>query len=190
MIAAGTLLAGCATKSDLQTLYDLGPAASYESKNSSGSAPLCIAEISAPAWLESPSMTYRLAYADVQQPRPYSGSRWAMPPTQLFGQLLKSRMAQGGPVLSETDCAGNLLLLRIEVDDFTQIFDTPAQSRVQIALRASVFQGRVLLAQKNFLEQDAAQSPDAASGAKALLAASETLTGKMMAWLAALPAKR
>ena len=132
------LFGACATKSEPLSLYDLGPlrAASSGQTPTSGLPPLSIAEVNAPAWLDSPMMYFRLAYANDQQPRPYASSRWTMPPAQSFGQRLKSRLAQAGAVvLSAADGAANLPLLRIEADDFTQIFDSPGQSSAQIAQR-------------------------------------------------------
>src|ERR1019366_9328244 len=111
------LFGACATKSEPLSLYDLGPlrAASSGQTPTSGLPPLSIAEVNAPAWLDSPMMYFRLAYANDQQPRPYASSRWTMPPAQLFGQRLKSRLAQAGAVgLSAADGAANLALLRIE----------------------------------------------------------------------------
>lgn len=194
MLAIGSAgLSGCATRAETATLYDLGPLRSSvaDSGASSGLPALSIAEVNAPAWLDSPLIFFRLSYANDQQPRPYANSRWTMPPAQLFGQRLKSRLAQaGGVVLAAADGAANVPLLRIEADDFTQTFDGPAQSGVQIAMRASVFNARTLVAQKTFTKRAAAPSADAAGGARALAAASDALIADMIAWLAALPLKK
>lgn len=193
----GAGLSGCATRTETQTLYDLGPLRSATADSAApaaASAPLpalSVAEVNAPAWLDSPLIFFRLSYANDQQPRPYANSRWTMPPAQLFGQRLKSRLAQaGGIVLAAADGAANVPLLRIEADDFTQSFDGPAQSGVHIAMRASVFNVRTLVAQKTFVRQAAAPSADAAGGARALAVASDALIGDMIAWLAALPIKK
>lgn len=200
--AAG--LSGCATRTDSTTLYDLGPLRAEPIGNETAgtaagttagapvAAPrlpaLSVAEVNAPAWLDSPLMFFRLNYANDQQPRAYANSRWTMAPTQLFGQRLKSRLAQaGGIVLPATDGAANVPLLRVEADDFTQTFDSPAHSSAQIALRATVFNARTMTAQKTFVKQVAAPSADAAGGARALAEASDALIADMIAWLAALP---
>ena len=72
------LVAGCALPGSAErtlSIYDLGPAPQAAAI---GDARLTIAltEVVAPAWLESQHMYYRLAYADVQQPRPYAQARW------------------------------------------------------------------------------------------------------------------
>lgn len=192
--AAFGSLEGCTSaKPQTLSLYDLGPlrAAQSGSASTANLPPLSIAEVNAPAWLDSPMMYYRLAYANEQQPRPYASSRWTMPPAKLFGQRLKSRLAQaGGVVLSATDGAANVSVLRIEADDFTQTFDSPAQSSAQIAIRASVFDGRTLVAQKSFMQQAPAPSADAAGAAKAFAGAGDAVIADMMAWLAALPIRK
>jgi cholesterol transport system auxiliary component len=191
-------LSGCATRADTATLYDLGPVRAEPVANgTTAGAPtaalarlpaLSVAEVNAPAWLDSPLMYFRLSYANDQQPRPYASSRWTMAPAQLFGQRLKSRLAQaGGIVLPATDGAANVPLLRIEADDFTQTFDSPAHSGVQIAMRATVFNARTMTAQKTFVKQASAPSADAAGGARALAEASDALIADMLVWLAALP---
>jgi cholesterol transport system auxiliary component len=111
-----------------------------------------------------------------------------MPPTQLFAQRLKSRIAQaGGAALPASDGAANVPVLRIEADDFMQIFDAPGQSNAHVGLRAALFNGRTLVAQKAFAKQAPAPSPDAAGGARALAAASDAIITDMMTWLASVP---
>lgn len=186
------LAAGCATRSEPLALYDFGPLrADYANGgNPGGLPPLTIAEINTPTWLDSQLMYFRLSYANEQQTRPYAHSRWSMPPAQLFGQRLKARIAQaGGVVLSATDGAAGLPVLRLDADEMIQNFDAASHSTAQLSLRASVFNGRSLLAQKTFSRQAIAPSADAAGGAAALAAASDALIDDMLRWLAALPKK-
>lgn len=187
------LVAGCATRAPLN-LYDFGPlrVASATSVDNAGTdAPLpalSIATVDAPAALDSPLMRYRLAYASDLQTRSYAGSRWSMTPAQLLEQRLKARLAQAGTmVLSGREGAGTLPLLRIEVDEMIQNFSSPNQSQAQLALRATLFKGRTLLAQKSFRQQITAASADAAGGAQAMASASDALIGEMMTWLAEAP---
>lgn len=189
-IAAGCILiTGCAVqRPESATIFDLGPA------RPASAAPalpaISVAEISTPSWLDRPLMYYRLNYQNDQQPRAYAHSRWSMPPAQLLAQRLKVHIAQaGGVVLSASDGALNVPVLRIEADDFTQTFDAPEQSVGRVALRASLFKGRVLVAQKSFSSQTPAASADARGGARALAAASDAAIADMMQWLASLPQK-
>jgi cholesterol transport system auxiliary component len=181
------LLTGCATTGQQNTLYDFGSLNAMPTPLPA-LAPISIAEARAPNWLDTPHMFFRLSYANDQQPRPYANSHWSMPPAQLFTQRLMARIAQaGGTALPAADGAMNVPVLRIEVDDFSQVFDTPGHSVGQVSVRASAFNGRVLAAQKSFMTQLPAPSADAAGGAKALAAAGDAVIAEMMTWLATLP---
>lgn len=192
LLLACALAAGCATRSEPLALYDFGPLRANHagSNNPGGLPPLSVAEINAPAWLDSQLMYFRLNYANQQQTRSYARSRWSMPPAQLFSQRLKARIAQaGGVVLSATDGAAGLPVLRLDADDMIQNFDAASHSTVQFSLRASVLDGRSLLAQKTFSQQAIAPSADAAGGAAAMAVASDALINDMLHWLAGLPKK-
>lgn len=200
-IAALALLSACSVVSrpDAAMLYDLGPLRTQTASPAQALQPaqpvqplpaLSIVDIQMPAWLDSTLIFYRLNYANEQQPRPYAQARWSMPPGQLLQQHLKSRIAQAdGAVLSPAAAAPNVPVLRIEADDFTQIFSSPAQSIGQVSLRASIFRERTLVAQRSFVRQAPAPAPDAAGGARALAHAGDAALGDMIAWLASLNLK-
>lgn len=185
------LVAGCASKIDAPTQYDLGllpPAAATAAPSLPA---VSLADVNAPAWLDNNMIYFRLAYANQLQPRPYAGSRWTMPPAQLFQQRLKSRLAQaGGTVLAMSDAALNIPLLRIDMDDFTQTFDTPSHSLATLQVRASLFNGRTLLAQKSFSRQAQTPSADAAGAASAFVAANDGVIDDLMGWLATVAPKK
>ncbi|OGB27647.1 MAG: ABC transporter [Burkholderiales bacterium RIFCSPLOWO2_02_FULL_57_36] len=186
------LSGGCATQQekDPRTLYDLGSLPATQNV-APALPPLSIAEVNAPQWLNSRMMFFRLAYANDQQPHPYANSRWSMPPAQLFGQRLKARLAQaGGAVLSASDGVANVPVLRVEADEFMQIFTSPGQSVVRVNVRASVLNLRTLAAHRNFMREVAAPTPDAAGGASALAEATDAIITDMMNWLAGLPLKK
>ena len=190
LIAAGAfLLGGCATRGPVPTFYDFGPAAPLTSAPAAAPAVpvLVIADANGPSWLDTQRMYYRLLYADAQQSRPYAYNRWNTPPLQLLSQRLKTRVAQGGvKVLSTTDAAAGIPLLRIDVDDFSQNFDSEKQSSGQVTLRASLFRGHQLLDQKTFSRNSRAASADAQGGAQALAAASDAVAADLLAWLGTL----
>lgn len=194
LLAAGSILvAGCAAgRPEAAAMYDLGPMAPIrtEAVPVPSLPPISIAEVQVPAWLDSTMIFFRLNYANNQQVRPYAQARWTMTPAQLLAQRLKSRIAQaGGIALSAADGATNVSMLRIEADDFTQAFETPEKSSGQVALRASVFKGRTLVAQKTFMKRAPSPSPDAAGGANALAAASDAVLIELINWLGTLPLK-
>ncbi|WP_317202092.1 ABC-type transport auxiliary lipoprotein family protein, partial [Janthinobacterium sp.] len=149
---------------------------------------LVMLDATGPAWLDSPRMHYRLLYADAQQSRPYANNRWNGTPLQLLGARLKSRVAQSGvKVLSGTDAAAAVTLLRVEVEDFSQNFDSLSSSSGQVTLRASLFRSHRLLDQRSFSRNTAAASADAPGGAKALAASTDAVAADLLAWLATQP---
>ena len=190
-LATALLLGGCASRGPLPTYYDFGPPASPVAVATPAAAPalpvLVVADANGPSWLDNQRMYYRLLYADAQQSRPYAYNRWNTPPLQLLSQRLKSRIAQGGvKVLATTDAAAGIPLLRIDVDDFSQNFDTEKQSSGQVTLRASLFRGHQLVDQKTFSRNSPAGSADAQGGAQALAAASDAIAADLLAWLGTL----
>ncbi len=190
LLCSVLLLAGCTVQSNRlssATLYDLGPLPAVTAP-AGPAISISVADVTPSAWLDSPLMFYRLAYANDQQPRAYAQHRWVMQPTQLFSQRLKGRITQaGGVAASAVDGPTNLSLLRLEADDFSHVFDTPEQSYGSVALRASVYHGRTLVAQKTFTTRTPAPSGDAEGGARSLAAASDKTITDMIAWLATLP---
>lgn len=186
-------LTGCTivSKSEPATLYDLGPLKTRQDKAALPALPpISIAGIQVPVWLDSNTMFYRLNYANAQQPRPYAQARWTMPPAELLTQHLKASISRaGGVALAASDGALEVPVLRIEADDFTQHFASPSESTGQVALRASLFRGRSLVAQRSFVHHSPAGSADATGGAAALAAASDAVIADIIVWLNGLPLK-
>lgn len=193
LTACAVMLPGCAVvgKSESTTLYDLGPQKSAQDKAVLPALPpVSIAGVQMPIWLDSNMMFYRLNYANAQQPRAYSQARWTMPPAQLLTQQLKARIAHaGGVALPASDGALEVPVLRIEADDFSQHFTSSSESVGQVALRASLFRGRSLIAQRSFVRQSPSGSADAAGGAAALAAASDAAIADIIIWMHGLPLK-
>lgn len=191
-LSAAALLAGCAGNRPVPALYDFGPATAGPATAAAPPLPaLVVADVKGPSWLDSDRMYYRLLYADAQQARPYANSHWNAPPLQLLGQRLKARMAQAGvKVLSATDAATGVTLLRVEIDEFAQHFDTPRHSSGRLTLRASLLRGRRLVDQRSFSRASAAASADAAGGAVALAAVADAVAADLLGWIATLPPQK
>lgn len=185
IIIAILMTAGCAgNRPGSTTLYDLGPLETSAAGALPALPPVAVAEVQGPGWMDSNLIFYRLNYANNQQPRPYANARWAMPPAQLLLQRMKARIAQaGGASLAASHGATNVPVLRIEADEFSQVFEAPGKSHVAVSLRASVFRGRLLVAHKSFSRQLPAASGDAEGGARALAAASDAVIADMITWL-------
>ena len=195
-LLAAMLLAGCATpRTQTPTaIYDFGlerpSIASGVSDTSSQprlSASLLVAGTS-PAWLDNPAIQYRLVYHDPARSYTYASSRWAAAPATLLTQRIKGRIAgvNNDGVVSASDGARADYALRLELEEFTQVFDTPHQSRAVIRLRASLLERgtRSLIAQRGFSIEEMAPSPNAAGAVHALTEASDRLIGQLISWLA------
>lgn len=201
LAAALALLAGCSAlpQPPAQPVrYDFGlvPLAAVPQAPAAGTrAPLALADVEAPALPDgSTAMFYRLAYANGQELRPYQQARWNQPPAQLLQQRLRSQLGAQRPVLASSEGVAQPraqgavpLLLRVDVEEFSQVFEAPAASAGVVRLRATlVSQGGAmdsLLGQKLFEVRSPAASADAAGGAKALAAATDAAIAQIDAWL-------
>ncbi|MBI3229362.1 MAG: membrane integrity-associated transporter subunit PqiC [Burkholderiales bacterium] len=180
-------LFGCASPRPNAQQFDLGPLPALASTPAASERTIKVQDISAPAWLDSQAMLYRLHYANAQQALPYANSRWHMPPPQMLTQRLKSRLAQAGVRVLAGNDGVVAPSLRIELDDFSQHFSQAQQSQAGFSWRVSLIAGRQLLAQKTFTQQVAAPRADAIGGAQALALASDRAIDELLLWLSNQP---
>ncbi|MES2106856.1 MAG: ABC-type transport auxiliary lipoprotein family protein [Pseudomonadota bacterium] len=183
------LLACSTTAAPPVQLFDMGQAPTIQTPQAAnGKIPaISLADVSASPALDSNYMLYRLQYENGQQLRSYAQNRWSMTPAQLLAQRLKLRFAgAGGVIVSATDGAANLPVLKLDLDDFSQLFASASSSVAHVSVRASVFKGRNLVAQQSFSQQ-ADAAADAPGGARAMAAASDALIDNIMLWLQGLP---
>jgi len=188
-------LSGCALvdKPMRPAVYDFGPGtlSAPTDRGAVALAAVVLPEVDAGAALDSTAVLYRLGYADAQQLLPYAQARWSMPPAQLVRQLLRETLGQRRTVLSPGD--GNvtgalpMLVLRVELEEFSQLFDAPNHSAGLVRLRATVVQamgaGDKLLGQRSFVVQRPAPSADAPGGVRALTAAAVAVVEEVEQWL-------
>lgn len=193
MLAGVWLLGACASQPPTSALtrFDLGPLPSISSTSASAAGasaspsrgPLKVV-VTAPSWLDSDIIYYRLPSAQGDQARAYANSRWLTSPTRLFGDRVRASIAHERPVLAAGDPAA-APALRIELDEFAQYFDGAASSHGVVQIRATLFDGVKLVGQTTLRAQAPAATADAAGGARALAAASDAVQGQLMQWLAA-----
>ena len=202
MVAVG-LLGGCALpdKPTRGTLYDFGPGALSAAPASRQTLPpIAIDTISTSGGaLDNMSVLYRLGYADAQQLRPYAQARWSMPPAQLVRQRLREQLnqrravfnAREGVALNRSQGDALPLLLRLELEEFSQFFTTPEASVGLIRLRATLLEitpgGEKLVGQRNVVVQRPAPSADAPGGVRALTAATDAAIEELDQWLQQTP---
>jgi cholesterol transport system auxiliary component len=190
--------AGCAAPERPQraTLYDFGPGTAAAPASAATQSTIVLADLEASSGLDSSALLYRLGYADAHQLHPYARSRWSSPPLQLIRQRLREQLGRDRAVLDPSESAalarvGGAMprVLRIDVEEFTHLFESPSQSWGVLRLRASLFEttpsGERLLAQRSFAARQPARTPDASGGVRALAAATDASADDLRQWLAA-----
>ena len=200
-LVATLLLTACAALPDKPVravTYDFGPgavvAAPVPTSNTlQALAPIALAEIESSAALNSSGVLYRLMYFNAQELRPYAQARWSMPPAQLLRQRLSAQLGKNRAVLNPgeaiTSTAGNATpwAVRLELDEFSQLFESTTASVGLLRLRATVIQpalqGEKLLGQRTFVVQRPAPSNDVAGGVQALTNASDAVVLEIDQWL-------
>jgi len=184
------LLSGCAlgpqTREGMVN-YDFGLPRSDKEANPRLQRDLIVAGVSAPAWMDNSSIYYRLAYQDPTRPEAYAQSRWVMPPAALLGQRLRASIARASKagVFAPADGVHAGYTLRLELEEFSQVFDAADRSHAVLRLRASLIRQRNVVAQQGFNLEHAAATPNAEGGVRALIAASDDAGEKLVDWLAA-----
>lgn len=206
LILMAGLLGGCALpdKPTRATMYDFGPGllAAVPTTRQAPLSPLAIDDVStAGGALDNMAVLYRLGYADDQQLRPYSKARWSMPPPQLVRQRLREQLSQRRAVfnaresvaLNRSQGSALPLLLRLQLEEFSQLFSTPESSVGLVRLRATLVEltpaGEKLIGQRSVVVQRPAPSADAAGGVRALTAATDAAIDELDQWLQQAPAR-
>ena len=207
-LTAVCILAACATPQApvAKAVYDLGlpaarlpapgasstfaapaatsmPAASASAAPAKGSLVLVLSDLVSPTALDSTALVYRLAYADVQQLRAYSLARWSMPPAQLVQLRLRNALGARGPVLGVADGVASWRL-QVELDEFSQVFESPGSSAGVVRLRATLLHKEQWVGQQVFSASANASAQDAAGGVRALTAATDDAVAQMDGWVA------
>ena len=191
MLLAATL-AGCSLgpeKKDAAATYDLSGAPIAAASKTRIRATLLVQPVAAPGWLESNAIVYRLNYQDAARQLNYANSRWAAPVASLVAQRLRAQLAAASDsgIVNLADSARADYALRVELEEFSQVFDTAETSRAVIVARASLVNvpRRSLQAQKTFTIDRPAAGANAESGVRALSAGSAELVDAIVAWTAA-----
>ena len=197
LVLAGVALAGCAIvdKPVRPVVYDFGPGVTASAAASPVSPVLQLQDIEAGSALDSTAVLFRLAYADVQQLQPYAQARWSMAPAQLLRQRLRDTVSQRATVLAPGEGAmggsfAPALILHVELEEFSQVFESPERSMGLVRVRATLLRGTAggdkLLGQRSFVAQRPAPSADAPGGVRAMTAACAAVVEDMQQWLTTL----
>lgn len=189
IIIITTLIVGCALpeRGASPVLYDFGERALPASAAvaATPARPALAISVHAAASLESTALQYRLAYDDARQLRAYALARWAVPPADLVQQRLREGLSRQRTVLKPGQ--GAPLLLALELEEFSQVFDKPGQSVGVLRLRATLQQastsGLKTVAQRSVQVQRPAPTAGASGGVRALEAATDAVVVELAQWL-------
>lgn len=191
-----TLLAGCspfASPGIQPDRYTLGPApaiAADHGTSESTRIPLTLhlSQVTAPDWLDSNRMVYRLNYGNDQQLASYTRSEWAATPAEMVTDNLRTALRNRhlfAAVVDDTTGQANLSL-QLGLTDFSQQFSDVKTSQGHITATATLVNTHTgeVMAQRTFEMQAPAPSADAAGGAHALAKADQKLDTAIARWLA------
>lgn len=199
-LALTLLLGACSSLPDRPTrpvTYDFGPGP-LTAPAATRPAPLptlALADVEPTGVLDgSTAVLYRLAYADAQTLLPYAQARWSMPVAQLVRQRLRDYLGQRRAVISADESAALVrtngalpLVLRVDLDEFSHIFDSPTSSAGLLRLRVTLVEntptGDKLLGQRQVIVQRPATSNDAAGGVHALAQATDAAAQEIAQWV-------
>lgn len=149
------------------------------------SFPLRGTEVVPAPWLASTGMHYRLLYAQPTRRLVFVENRWAAHPGQLLELALKRNIKGSEPPAGGLGCR-----LRVDLDEFAQVFDTEGASRGVIEVRAALLAPRSdqSIATRGFGVSLPAPSPNAVGGVLALRDGVTRMNHELLAWLETLDA--
>jgi cholesterol transport system auxiliary component len=192
LMACLLFLGGCvhSTKAQFTGHYGLGTTASVPTTDSgaanAGGKILQVSQIAVPDWLSGNAMFYRLDYRNDGRLAAYGQSDWISPPASLLEPILRRALAGGGwrAVIGPRNPATADASLQLRLDDFSQAFAEPGQSKGVLDATATLIDNHDdnVIAQKRFHIEVPAATPDAQGGAKALAEASRKFAAQLRDW--------
>lgn len=158
-----------------QNVYDFGLPVERSTAQPAVPGSVVVAEINMPVWMNSTALNYRLVYHDPARLQAYADSRWAASPASLL--TLRLRQALGGT-------SSGSYQLRVELQEFSQVFDSQNDSRGLVRASASLIRTgeSKQIAARAFTVERKAQTADAVGGVRALTQAGDELVSQMAVW--------
>ena len=178
--------AACVTHRALPIRYDLGASPPRVDPDVRLNATIAIAMIQAPSWLSTAALLYRLDYETPSRANAYARSEWTAPPGELLTMRLRERVsaANDGFTLDRLPTDTDGYQLRVTLDEFTQVFQSPRQSQCLVTLSATlIHRDDRMVAQKTFRMTADAPTGDAAGAVRGFQNASDSDLAQMVAWL-------
>jgi cholesterol transport system auxiliary component len=184
--ALALLLSGCAADRALPVQYDFDGTFDPVQTQRLFDATIAIPPITAPPWLRTTALVYRLGYEPPATLRSYTLSQWVAPPAELLTLRLRQSVEarNRGITLGHIPLASSGYSLEASLDTFTQVFSSSDQSLCEVVLRVTlVTHGNEVIAQKTFSAEQPAPTPDAAGGVQGLVAAADVDVRNIIMWL-------
>ncbi|CAI09850.1 ABC-type transport auxiliary lipoprotein family protein [Aromatoleum aromaticum] len=189
MLALTTALGGCGNlgvPAERFTFFDLGL---VEPVETALEFPPTRVDVRAPSWLSTGAMQYRLDYRQPAQREAYSETRWVAEPAEMLRVALDRALTMNGTANRTANrTADGECRLRIELDEFVQVFDSEQSSHATIVARAALLAPRsdAELAHRTLVVSEPTPTPDAAGGVFAFRRAVQRLAHDVSFWLASL----
>jgi len=187
-IALLLLGAACASHRPMPALYDFDSNPDPPERASQLDARIAIPAVTAPSWLRSPALVYRLDYQTPSRPQAYADSQWSAPPAELLTARLRQLVTGANAGLTTTRLGGDAPGYQLEVtlEHFEQVFTSPTQSRCLVTLNATLTgRGGMALEQRTFHAERAAPSADAEGAVRGLVPAVDDAIDQMIRWVRA-----
>lgn len=142
--------------------------------------PLRTVEVNSPSWLGIAEMQYRLAYADSSRRQGYAESRWVAAPPEMVEAALRRRVVSSESFVANAGCR-----VKVDLDEFVQVFDSAQASRAVMHVRLALQAPRSdeVLARRSLQISKPAASPDARGGVAGFGAAVQDLGWALGDWL-------
>ena len=141
LLLLATTLLGCSlvpAHPPLPARHDFGPPTQHtQTVAFSALEELGLNGVSAPEWLQTTNIQYRLLYDDPTQLRAYAFHQWLAPPSELLEQRWREQRATHGNI-TKTSLGFLVYQLQVELNRFEQIFNSPDSANVVIRARAMV----------------------------------------------------
>lgn len=171
-------LGGCSslvTPPTAFSIFDLGEPAMIPASDRISPAHL---EVRGPSWLASSAMQYRLDYQTPAQREAFTESRWAGQPAEMLQRVLAA------PLIGDRTNPG-ACRLKIDLDEFVQVFDSAESSHARILARVALLppRGETALAREHLSVRVSAPGADAVAGVQAHRDAARELVRELAEWL-------
>jgi uncharacterized lipoprotein YmbA len=140
LIVAAMMLAGCVTSHQAPKQHDFGDFITPRQRSNALSARLVVRDVTQPSWLRTQDIFYRLDYASPARPQRYAMSQWVATAGELVTRRLRDKVASANAGFTLQASNGSEgYLLQANLEEFTQAFTAPAESRCIVQLSASLW---------------------------------------------------